>query len=209
MSRAVKLFDLHPSPHNIKVRLALAHKKIPCELIPVDFQDRDAVIRASGQPLTPVLMHGDTVVYDSYAILRYLDGNWQTPPRLYSTDRKTMQRIEEWERFARNDASTPIGMVFGEIVAGSRDAEKLKKANELINHAASSRLEEVLASSPYLMGDAPNAADFSVAPWMYYGALPESVGRSSPVHTLFYESIRIENAPKTIDWIGRVMALDG
>lgn len=207
MNRPVKLYDLAPSPHNIKVRLALAYKKIPFEKIPVDPEKRDAVIKVSGQPLTPVLLHGDTVVYDSYAILRYLDANWPGPPRLFSPDREMMKRIEEWEMFARQDAATPVGMTFREFFAPAPDASRLKEANRLMNRAAS-RLEEALANTPCLMGGAPNAADFSIAPMVYYGALPEAAEKGNPIAAHFRRNIKIEGVPKTRDWIGRLMALD-
>jgi glutathione S-transferase len=208
MNRSVKLYNLAPSPHNIKVRLALAFKKIPYERIPVEPENRQALIAISGQPLSPVLLHGDAVVYDSYAILRYLDANWPSSPRLFSADRDTMKRIEEWELFARTEAAPPVGMIFRDLRAPAPDPDRLKKANELINRAAS-RLEEALAKTSHLMGDAPNAADFTLAPMVYYGAVPEGADKGNPVAAHFRRHLKIEGAPKTRDWISRVMAWEG
>jgi glutathione S-transferase len=207
MNRPVKLYDLAPSPHNIKVRLALGYKKIPYERIPVDPEKREAVVKVSGQPLTPVLLHGDTVVFDSYAILRYLDANWPAPPRLFSPDRQTMQRIEEWEMFARQEVGAPVRMTFRELFASQPDAAKLKEADRLMNKVAT-RLEEALATTPCLMGEAPNAADLSIAPMVYYGAVPEAAEKGNRVAAHFRRHIKIEGAPKTLDWVGRLMALD-
>ncbi len=207
MSRPVKLYDLAASPHSIKVRLALAYKKISYEKVPVDPEKREPVVKVSGQPLAPVLLHGDTVVYDSYAITRYLDANWPGAPRLYSADRDTIKTIEEWELFARAEAAPAVGMTFREAFAPSPDATKLKKANEIINRAAS-RLEEALASSPNLLGAEPTAADFALAPMMHYGALPPGAERGGPVAAFFARNLRIEGAPKTRAWVGRVMAWD-
>jgi len=207
MSKQVQLYNLAPSPHNIKVRLALGYKKIPYEKIPVDPEKRDAVVKASGQPLTPVLLHGDTVVYDSYAILRYIDANWPGPPRLFSPDRPTMQRIEEWEMFARLEVGPPIRMTFREFFAAQPDPAKLKVADRLMNKVAG-RLEEALAKTPCLMGEAPNAADLSIAPMVYYGAVPEAAEKGNPIAAHFRRNIKIEGAPKTLDWVGRLMALE-
>jgi glutathione S-transferase len=208
MTPAVTLYDLHASPHNIKVRLALAYKKIPFAIIPVDSDHREAVIEVSGQPLTPVLVHGDTVVYDSYAITRYLDANFRSGPRLYSPDRKTMQAIEGWENFVRGECGPPVGMTFGQFFAPAPDAAKLKQAGEMINRAAS-RLEEALADRRCLVGEAPTAADMAVAPMIYYGALPDEVAKSNPIAGFFHKHLRIENAPKTRAWVQRIMSLEG
>ncbi len=205
MNRPVKLYDLAPSPHNIKVRLALAYKKISYERIPVDPEDRRALVKISGQPLAPVLLHGEIVVFDSYAVLRYLDANWPSTPRLFSQDRDTMKKIEEWELFARTETTPPIGMLFRELRAPAADPDRVKKANEMMNRAAS-RLEEALDRTSYLMGEAPNAADFSIAPMVYYGALPEGAEKADPIAAHFRRHLRIEGAPKTRAWISRIMA---
>lgn len=207
MDRPVKLFDLRPSPNNIKVRLALAYKKIPHEIIPVDLQSREPLIKASGQPLAPVLLHGETVVYDSYAILRYLDANWPGPPRLFSEERERQKGIEEWENFTRAECGPAVGMTFAQAIEGKVDPEKRKRANAMINRAAA-RVESALAGSPCLMGDVPNAADFTVAPMIMYGALSEAEATANPFARFFYDNLKIESSPKTRSWIGRIMELD-
>jgi glutathione S-transferase len=207
MDRPVKLYDLHPSPNNIKVRLALGYKKIPHEIIPIDPQNREPLIRVSGQPYAPVLLHGDAVVYDSFGILRYLDANWQDRPRLFSEDRARQRKIEEWEQFVRVDCGRPVGIIFSMAVERKSDPAKIREANDLLNRAASN-VERALAEGPCLMGESPNAADLTVAPMLYYGALPESTAGANPFIKFFYDSLKIEGAPKTRDWITRMMAWD-
>src|SRR2546425_6008772 len=207
MTRPVTLYDLAPSPNNIKVRLALGYKQIPYEKIPVEVDDRRALVKVSGQPLAPVLVHGDTVLFDSYAIMRYIDANWPSPPRLYSAERDAMKKIEEWELFAKTDAGQPIRLTFNQLRAPSPDAASLTKADDLIKRVAS-RIEEALVKTPCLMGEAPNAADFTIASMLYYGAVPEAAKKDSPVAAFFGRHLKIEKAPKTLDWIGRMMAWD-
>jgi len=207
MSREVKLHDLSASPNNIKVRLALAYKKIPYERIPVDPEKREALIRVSGQPLAPVLVHGDTVLFDSSAILRYLDANWPSPPRLFSPDRQAMRQIEEWELFSRTEVGRTVGTIFAQALEAPSDLERVRRANRQFNHAAT-RVEEALARSAYLMGDAPNAADFCLAPLMNLSILPSEAARTGPIYAFFAANLRLDNAPKSREWIGRVMALD-
>jgi glutathione S-transferase len=208
MSRALKLYDLAPSPNNIKVRCALRYKNLPYEKIPVDPGSREAVVKASGQPLAPVLLHGDTVVFDSYAIMRYLDANFRDTPRLYSEDRTTLKAIETWELFARTEAGPAISMTFGQLRAPSPDAEVMKKANDALNRAAS-RLEETLAKGKWLVeGDHPTAADFTVGTMMALGAVNEQTAQRVPALAFFRKNLKLDRCPKTLDWIGRVMEFD-
>jgi glutathione S-transferase len=206
MDRPLKLYDLAASPNNIKVRVALGYKKLPFEKIPVDPAKRDELVRVSGQPLAPVLLHGDTVVYDSYAITRYVDANFPGTPRLYSSDRETIKAIESWELFGRNEPGPAISMMFGQMRAPAVDPEKVKRANEIVNRAAS-RIEETLAEREWLVGTAPTAADFAVGTMLYMGALPE--GALGPVVGAFFRKhVAISGAPKTKAWVGRIMAWD-
>ena len=207
MNKAVTLYHLLVSPNSIKARTALAYKKIPHEKIAVDSANREPVIKLSGQPLTPVLKHGDTIVYDSYAILRYLDANFPDTPRLYSADRATIKSIEQWEMFSRTEAGPGVSMMFGQMSAPAPDPEKVKQANALINKAAS-RAEETLKPGGWLVGDAPTAADLTLATMLYPGAVPESATQRSRAEAFFHQHLKIQSAPRTIEWIGRVMAWD-
>jgi glutathione S-transferase len=60
------------SPYCWRIRMALAHKGLSAETLPWRFTDADK-IAFSGQGLVPVLMDGDTVVHDSWAIAEYLE----------------------------------------------------------------------------------------------------------------------------------------
>jgi glutathione S-transferase len=209
MTRALKLYDLAASPNNIKVRCALRYKNLRYERIPVDPANREPLVRISGQPLSPVLLHGDTVVFDSYAIMRYLDANFRDTPRIYSEDRTTLKAIEAWELFARTDVGPGISMTFGQLRAEKPDADVLKKANDAMNRAAS-RLEEALAKGKWLVeGTAhPTAADFTVGTMMSLAAVSEATAAKVPPLAFFRKNIHLDRAPKTLDWIGRVMEFD-
>ena len=89
---ALTLYELPPSPNSIKIRLALGLKQIECERKVINPMDRATLVEVSGQPLAPVLVDSgperDRVVFDSFAIMRYLDANHRDQgPRLYSADR--------------------------------------------------------------------------------------------------------------------------
>ena len=204
MTASLTLYALPASPNTMKVRAALAYKKIPHQRIDVDPARRDEVVKLSGQPLTPILKHGDAVVYDSYGILRYLDANFRQGPALFSADRATMKSIESWELFARTDVGPAISAMFGQIREAQPDLAKIRGANETMNRAAA-RVEETLSSSEWLVGAAPTAADFTVAMPLYYGAVTAVGPEATPVASLFGKHLKIEGAPKTVAWIRRVM----
>ncbi len=112
MSKKLKLYELPPSPNNMKVRIALGYKKLDYERLPLQFDDypgdRTEIVKVSRQPLTPVLAHGDTVIFDSGAILRYLEANFPEAPTIFSGDIDTMRKIEEWEWMARTQIAKSI-----------------------------------------------------------------------------------------------------
>jgi glutathione S-transferase len=206
MERSLKMYDLAASPNSIKVRTALGYKKLAYERVAVDPANREALVKMSGQPLAPVLVHGDTVVYDSYAITRYIDANFPGTPRLYSADREAIKAIETWELFGRNEPGPAVSMMFGQLRLPAVEAEKVKRANEIMNRAAS-RVEETLSEREWLVGSAPTAADCAIATMLYMAVLPESA-LPGPVGAFFRKHLAIPGSPKTKAWIGRVMAWD-
>lgn len=209
MPEKLVLYDLAPSPNNMKARIALNYKELPFEKIPVEgMGDRADVIHVSRQPLTPVLKHGETVVWDSAAILRHLEGNFPNTRPIFSTDYATMKKIEEWESFGRRELLDSVGMTFGQVFAEKKDPEVTKKATALLREN-SERLEKHLAGRSWLVGDAMTAADISCAPMVYYGMLPSIVAGLSPIHQFFAENLVLGSGrDNTRAWVTRVMAYD-
>ncbi|RTR07016.1 glutathione S-transferase family protein [Halomonas nitroreducens] len=73
--------SLRFSPFCWRVRYALAHKGLDVETRPWRFTDKQALAFADHDKV-PVLVDGDEVVTDSYAILRYLDRTYPQAPLL-------------------------------------------------------------------------------------------------------------------------------
>ena len=74
--------DLRFSPHCWRARMALAHKGLPAEYVPVRFTDKDTIAH-SGQGALPVLEDGDQVIADSWAIAAYLEEAYPHAPTLF------------------------------------------------------------------------------------------------------------------------------
>jgi glutathione S-transferase len=86
---ARKLYDLagaEParrfSPYCWRTKLALAHKGLTADAIPWRFTEKD-VIAFSGQEKVPVLVDGERIVADSWAIATYLEEAYPDRPSLF------------------------------------------------------------------------------------------------------------------------------
>jgi glutathione S-transferase len=69
------------SPFGWRSRLALAHKGLEPELVPIKFTEK-ARIAFSGQKWVPVLVDGETTVSDSWNIAVHLDAAYPDRPSL-------------------------------------------------------------------------------------------------------------------------------
>ena len=70
------------SPYCWRARLALAHKGLAVETIPWRFTEKER-LGFSGQGRVPVLIDGDRVVADSWAIAEYLEDSYPDRPSLF------------------------------------------------------------------------------------------------------------------------------
>lgn len=182
--------------NNLKVRIALGLKEIPYRFVTVDPAEREQLQALSRQSLTPLLQHGDVVLGDSAAILRYLDANFAQGPRLFGASRTEQWAIEDWEFFARTELAGPMMHVVHSRVNGTPlDAEATAREADAFA-AACARLAAQLAEKPWILGDAITAADVTAAPVLWRV-------QSSGVLPWPQEAASLEA------WQARVMAYDG
>ena len=165
MPKPIVVYGFETS-NNFKVRIALRYKGIPFEFRTIDPADRTVPMQLTGQPLTPVLTHGDVVMFDSAAILRYLDANFPDTPRLFGGDYDTLREIEAWEGWARTELAAPLMIMVHQRLAGRDDASERQRAQELLE-AACERLESRLSEHQWLVADRLTGADVTCAPVIY------------------------------------------
>ena len=212
MTAPLTLHELTGSPNSVKVRIGLGLKGLEYERVPLQLDgypgNRAKLVEVSGQPRAPVLVHGKTVVFDSSAILRYLDANFRDTAPLYSTDHATMGQIEEWELWARTDLSRPVGTMYGQCFAPSPDPEVCRQACAMI-HEVTGEIESRLAESPYLVRDTPSGADLATAPAIALAMLPAAAAASSPIAAVFHEHFHLgDGRDRTREWVGKLLAHD-
>ncbi len=153
--------------NNIKVRLALEHKGIPYEFRTIEATDRDELVRVSGQFLTPAMVDGEVVLFDSGAILRYLDANYPETPKLYGHSHSEQWEIEDWERFGRGPLAEPMMSLVHARVRGEGVTPALEESAAADFGVAIRKLEGRLEGRQWLVGDEMTAADITCAAVIY------------------------------------------
>ncbi len=182
MNQHLTVHLLPPSPNNVKAMVALAYKGIDYNTVLLDLTDpesRQKIVRATGQALTPALTHGETKVFDSGAILRYLDANFPGA-RLFSEDREAHKEIEKWENYHRHVLGAWLSRAFTMFFNDIDDAEEVAAINAGM-HSVTEELETALEGQDWLVGDSMSAADITVGSFLSFACFTDDEARRSPV----------------------------
>jgi glutathione S-transferase len=199
----IRLYRFEFSTNVERVTLALAHKDLEVESIWVDPGDRTPVVLVSGQRLVPVLEHDGRVVFDSTAILRYLEDAFPDPPLYPSNDaqRAEMDVFIDW--FNRV-YKRPPNELEAELSKPEPDQERIAELERaMVAHLAVH--EALLARRDYLLGDEFSAADCAAFPFLKY-ALKIDAGDDELFHRILHERQPIDAYPRLRTWIERVDA---
>lgn len=193
MSRPI-LYNCPPSGNCYKVRLFAALAGID-----LDIRDVDLVAGAHKTPeftalnpwqQVPVLQDGETIIWDSQAILVYL-AEKHGKATWWPGDPAARARVVEW-----------LSVSVNEIQHGPADARLVKKFDYPLRYedavSASARtltiIDRHLAIHAWLAGEEPTLADCAAYP--YLALAPEG-------------GISLDAYPALRQWLGRVEALPG
>jgi glutathione S-transferase len=203
----ITLWQLAPSFNSRKVRFALGIKGAAYDCIEVGDANQDEVIEVSGQPLTPVLRHGDVVMFDSGAIVRYIDANIPGP-RLFSAKIDEMRVIEEWEGRSRSLVLDPYLQIVRLVRSGQADGEAIASARDKFFDGAR-QVEAALNSAGYLIADRPTAADIFCGSYLAYGFLTAAEAGSRPAMLWALNNLSLaEPLPQLALWFEQLRRLD-
>lgn len=173
------------SPHVWKTVMALAHKGLDYETVPVGFTEIPA-IEGGGTATVPLLRDGDRLVHDSFAIALYLDEAYSDRPSLFGGEGgKAMARfIENWSQSTLHMAITRIAILDIHNLLGPTDQAYFRRSREerlgasLEDIAAAGKAEidgfakklqplrNMLKIQPFIGGESPLFPDYIV-----FGAL--------------------------------------
>lgn len=156
----------------------------------------------------PVLKDGDTVIYESIAILAYLESKHPEPPLFGTTPGETgtiWQRISEIDNYVRAPVSDGVmGPLFqGKAADG---AEEIKAAAGPA-HEALKWADNILSQTDYLAGGNISAADVVLLPII--GGLARAAGKDDAASLNLGILPFVETYPNIAAWLVRVEALPG
>lgn len=173
--------DRRPSPYCWRARLALAHKGLTPEVRAIKFTEAERVA-FSGQGKVPVLVDGDAVVFDSWAIACHLEARHPGAPALFGGPggREATRLLNHWVDQGLQRAFAPILAPSAHAVAHPDDRayyretrearwgmtlEALRAGRAAYREALDRALEPLrarLAEAPFLCGAAPAYGDYLV-----------------------------------------------
>jgi glutathione S-transferase len=188
MSAVRRLYDLagaQPerrfSPYCWRTKMALAHKGLDAETIPWRFTEKDA-IAFSGQGRVPVLVDGEHVVSDSWAIAKYLEEAYPDRPSLFGGAAAIpLARFINW--WADMQLIVPLLRLIAADIHDHLDEKdrayfretREKRLKATLEQAAANRetavaefrqsldpLRYMLRDQPFIGGETPRYADYIV-----------------------------------------------
>lgn len=162
----LRLYDFRYSPFARKVRVAMAEKGIRCETIAVDLmnggQRRPEYLALNPHGRVPTLVVDGRAIYESSAIIEYLDETHSDPPLLPADplERARVRMIEE----TCDNAFIPAVAVVYQHTLGKPPEERDPKALDAGTKSIAilnQWLDEELAGRQFLGGDAMSTADIA------------------------------------------------
>jgi len=161
---SIKIHGMPPSTFTRTVRLACHEKGIGYELVPT-MPSQIVPINPFGK--IPAITHGDFTLFESTAILRYLDRTF--PGRkLWPDESRAAALCDQWVSAVCdslvNSALRYMAARFGFLpVPAEMEAGYLDKTRQVVPI-----FDRQLARSRYLAGDELTAADLFLAPLLFY-----------------------------------------
>jgi glutathione S-transferase len=198
------------SPYCWRVLLALELKGLPwrSHLLRTEFQEHKApqMLAMSPRGRLPVLRDGDYVVFESLAVLYYLDLKYPTPPLFGHSPEEAgviMRVINEFQAYIETD----LMRIVSELQAATpRFGDALTRAMHTVAREART-IEGRLSKGDWIVGDAVSAADLAIYPCirLLHRALLRPGAQELATRFLPAEV----HYPQLARWLARMEALPG
>ena len=171
---AVDLYTGHGSPYGWRVWLALELKKVANDVKILSFQAGDTrkpeFVALNPRHTVPTIVDDGHVLWESLAILEYLDERYDTGTKLYPGDAKNRARIrrliQEMEGYLDKEGIDPITHEYFGKEGAAPDLERVEKAKKRLAEELAYFASEIRGK--YIAGDEPSAADLVLYPWYGY-----------------------------------------
>lgn len=158
----MKLLASHTSPYARKVRIAIAEKKIECDLVEeAPWAAGTSVPDYNPLGKVPVLVLDDgTALYDSRVIVEYLD-TVSPVSRLIPEPSRQRIAVKRWEALADGICDAAVAIVLEtKRPAKQQNAESLGRQRQKIDRGLAEFANE-LGDKPWCCGDAYTLADIA------------------------------------------------
>jgi glutathione S-transferase len=198
----IKLYDFKSSPNCQRVKVVLAEKNLPHEIVPIDLRKQEQkaaeYLKMNPYGKVPVLTDDATVLYESCIINEYLEEKYPNPPLLpKDPGKKAKARILIDYGMAHFD--NPYQKLRMELTNDPKEQSQpiidgaKKELSKLLQ-----RFEEELGDQQYLVGDF-SLADADLIPRFTrlegFGVLPDP---SLPRLTKYMERMKARPSIKAI-----------
>jgi len=194
-SRPIRFYGHPLSGHSHRVELLLSLLRLPYERVDVDLakgaHKTPEFLARNPFGQVPVIEDGDTVVFDSNAILAYLAARYDASGQWLPRDPLAAARVQQW-----------LSVAAGQLASGPAAARPVTVFGAKLDHdrakAIAAQLYAVL--DPYLSarrslsGDAPTIADLAM--YSYTALAPEG-------------GVPLDAHANVRAWLARVEALPG
>ncbi len=175
------IYGVDGSPFVRSVRLAMEEKGQPCRLHAMGVGDIRGEEHARRHPFgrMPVVDHGDFRLYETQAILRYIDAAF-SGPALQPQDPRAIGRmnqiigINDWYLFPQAASVIVFQRIVGPVLMGLTPDETAIAGAAPKAVTCIAELDRLLGDGLFLAGDALSLADLMIAPQLdYLAATPE------------------------------------
>ncbi len=199
------------SPNSWRTLLALEVKGLKYNSNLLEFSKKEhrtpEMLALNPRGQLPILKDGTNAVYESIAILAYLDQQSPDKPLFGTSPTETgyiWQRVFEVENYLCKPLINIIRPIFFDDVSDNMDA--IEKAARYV-HAEFQTIEPQLNTNNYLAGDTISAADIVVFPMVQalLRALSLPVAKSFELDLLPFE----KKYPNITRWIERITKIPG
>ena len=170
---ALDFYHGHGSPFSWRVWLALEFKGVPYNLKILSFQNQDTkkpeFVALNPRHTVPTIVDDGYALWESMAILEYLDERFASGPKLYPGDVKARARIRRLIREMEDHLGKPMDTIVDELFwkgDAAPDKEKIEEARKSLKTELEYFAKELRGK--FLAGDTPCAADFVLMPVLGY-----------------------------------------
>jgi len=208
---AIDVFWGSGSPYSWRVLLALEYKRLPYTSHLLQFSKQEhkspQILALNFRGRVPILKDGDYVVFESLAVLYYLDLKYPDPPIFGRTPEEAgviMRVICEYQSYAEEHVMKLVRAFF--TAQSSLRPEELASSMHVVASEARS-IEARLARSEWVVGESFSAADIVIFPALklLLRALAKPEARELSTRFLPLSA----NYPALERWITRIEQLPG